>query len=83
MPARMRGVLELVRDKSGWGKRDACRRAPALGVAFHFSHLGYFAEVAEVHVDATTAESRKVWVAADIGSQIINPPPPMNRCRAR
>jgi isoquinoline 1-oxidoreductase beta subunit len=71
--ARMRAVLELVRDKSGWASRRKAR-GTGMGVAFHYSHRGHFAEVVQVQVTRQGAlKIDKVWVAGDIGSQVINP----------
>jgi isoquinoline 1-oxidoreductase beta subunit len=70
--ARMKAVLREVADKSGWGKRKFAR-GQGQGIAFHFSHRGYIAEVAEVTVSREgKLKVDRVVVVSDIGAQIVN-----------
>ena len=64
--ARAAAVIKLAAEKAGWGKELGKGRG--LGLAFHFSHAGHFAEVADVTIDESKKITvNKVVVAGDIG----------------
>jgi isoquinoline 1-oxidoreductase beta subunit len=68
--ARMKGVVRLAAEKSGWGKK--LPRGSGQGIAFYFSHHGYVAEVAEVGVAPDgTLKVHRVTAAVDVGP-IVN-----------
>lgn len=79
-PERMKGVLSLAAEKSGWRDR---KKTPGrgMGLGVHFCHLGYFAMVADLSVDGQNRVTvHHVWAAGDIGSHIINPAAAENLC---
>jgi isoquinoline 1-oxidoreductase subunit beta len=69
---RLRGVLELVAEKAGWGKRQM-PKGHGLGIAAHRSFVSYTAAVIEVAVDEKGAITiPRVDIAIDCGP-IVNP----------
>lgn len=77
---RARDVIERVVQTSAWSEKPAAPRR-AKGFAFYFSHRGYFAEVVEASVAGEKIVVHKVWVAGDIGGQIVNPMGAENQVR--
>ena len=70
--ARLRRVIELVAERSGWAKKPA-KAGRALGIAAHHSFLSYIATVVEVEVNARgQVKIPRVDIAVDAG-QIISP----------
>ena len=69
-PARLRGVLELVAEKAGWGK--PLPKGSGRGIAAYHSFGSYFAEVAEVTVKGNDFKIDRIVAAVDCG-QIVNP----------
>ncbi|MDZ4151691.1 xanthine dehydrogenase family protein molybdopterin-binding subunit, partial [Methylicorpusculum sp.] len=69
---RMKHVLQHVAEKAEWGKKKL-PRGQGQGIAFHFSHRGYIAQVAEVTVSKDgKLKVDRVVVSTDIGAQIVN-----------
>ncbi len=69
---RMKHVLQHVAEKAEWGKKTF-PRGQGQGIAFHFSHRGYIAQVAEVTVSKEgKLKVDRVVVSTDIGAQIVN-----------
>jgi isoquinoline 1-oxidoreductase beta subunit len=69
---RMKHVLQHVAEKAEWG-RKTFPRGQGQGIAFHFSHRGYIAQVAEVTVSKDgRLKVDRVVVSTDIGAQIVN-----------
>ena len=67
---RLRRVIELARDRSGWAKGAA--GGHALGFAAWYSFLSYVAEVAEVSVERGAIRVHRVTAVIDCG-QPVNP----------
>jgi len=73
---RYAGVLELVREKSGWGKTT-----PGVhrGVSAYFCHNSYVAEVVDMVMKNGKPWVQKVHAAVDCGI-VINPDAAANMC---
>jgi len=67
---RYAGVLELVRDKSGWGKTKSNK--VHRGVSAYFCHSSYVAHVLDLTVEDGKPVVQKVTSAVDCGI-VVNP----------
>lgn len=68
--ARYMGVLELVRDKSGWGKAENAGKKR--GVSAYFCHNSYAAQVIDLQVKDGQVIVDQVTSALDCGV-VVNP----------
>jgi len=67
--ARYAGVLELVKEKSGWSPSG---KGSGRGVSAYYCHNSYVAQVLDVEMDGDTPKVKKVHCAVDCGI-VINP----------
>ncbi len=72
--SRYAGVLELIRDKSGWDTDSAGKNR---GVAAYFCHNSYVANVLDITVENGTPVIQKVFAAIDCGI-VVNPDAAVN-----
>jgi isoquinoline 1-oxidoreductase beta subunit len=61
---RMKAVIELAAEKSGWGKK---KKGVSLGFSVYFSHASYVAQVAEVVMKKGKPVLQKIYAAVDCG----------------
>jgi isoquinoline 1-oxidoreductase subunit beta len=69
-PARLRAVMELAAEKSGWG--TPLPKGKGRGIATYHSFGSYICEVAEVTVQGSSFKIDRMVAAIDCG-QIVNP----------
>jgi isoquinoline 1-oxidoreductase subunit beta len=70
--ARLRRVVEIAAEKSGWGKRPL-GKGRGMGIAAHRSFLTYVATVVEVEIDSKgQVHIPGVWTALDAGT-VVSP----------
>jgi isoquinoline 1-oxidoreductase beta subunit len=72
--ARLRRVIEIAAEKSGWGKRSMkLGKGRGMGIAAHRSFLTYVATVVEVEIDSRgQVHIPGVWTALDAGT-VVSP----------
>jgi len=72
--ARLRRVIEIAAEKSGWGKRSSdLGKGRGMGIAAHRCFLTYVATVVEVEVDGKgQVHIPNVWTAVDAGT-VVSP----------
>lgn len=60
---RMKGVIELAAEKSGWGSKKNVHQ----GFSVYFSHRSYVAQVAEIAMKQQNPVLKKIYAASDCG----------------
>jgi len=64
--SRMEGVIKMVAEKSGWGKKKDVSQ----GFSVYFSHASYVAQVADVVMRAGLPVVKKIYAVSDCGQVV-------------